>query len=141
MIWKIKIIVSAITFIGLAGLLGYGYIKITSLESDLKVAQGQLNEAHNANIVWQETWNQSQEDREKERMEAKRIRQEFTNIQKEFNRLRIKQERHNYEKIMEKKPGALYRVLIRSTNRMFRADEADSQAYYNSETEAGAPTP
>ena len=131
MIWKIKIIVSVITFIGITGLLGYGYVKINTLESDLKVKSQQLEEVISANESWQATWNKSQEDREKERKQAIMIREKFTRIEIEFNKLRLKQEKHEYAKIMQKKPGALARSIIDSTNRMFREDELSSQAYYN----------
>ena len=129
MIWKIKIIVSAIAFIGIAGIIGYGYVKINTLESDLKVAQGQLNEAHNANLAWQKQ--QKERDRiHKQQLEQyKKMIATYAKNFKEFREERKKVENNNVDKIIEKKPSLFSRTVNASTTRLFDELARDSEAF------------
>lgn len=130
MITKIKIIISLVTILGLASTIGYGYVKINSLESNLEVKEVQLQESKNANDAWIISWNQQQEDMKKQRNKATIMRKEYAKLEQDNSKLKQKQEKHSYEKIMQRKPGIVSKSIINSTNRMLRADEADSQASF-----------
>ena len=133
MIWKIKIIVSAIAFIGIAGIIGYGYVKINTLESDLKVAQGQLNEAHNANLAWQKQQKERDKQYQIQLEKHKEMIETYAKNFKDFREERKKVENNNVDKIITKKPSLFSNTVNASTTRLLDELARDSEAF-SSET-------
>lgn len=118
---------------GLVTLLFMGaYIRILKAENEIQ--QSQLDNALQMNQDWNIAWDNIEEELEESRKQTKEVRAKYIKIEQDFNKLRLKQEKHDYAKIMEKKPGTVSRTIINSTNRMFRADESRTQTYYNKKT-------
>lgn len=113
------------------------YIRI--LQAEYEAKEIELNQALQVNNDWDIAWDNLQAELNQRKKEAEKAREKAIKIERDFNKLRLKQEKHDYAKIMQKKPGAVSRAIIDSTNRMFRDDEDRTQTYYNKARNPGTP--